>query len=225
MAKDDEYLTNGYKLNPGDSGLLDQFKLDSMDYWRLCDELTILQAALLVAGEDPATSHAYVENWTIEQRPIGYEAAKTAITHALRKGTIIGNIEPMYEGDINGNQYPIEGTISVASSTVDVESLRDMLKRRGLRTGFFFPTESDSPDYLDSRHPRYAPKLAAAVSAWTAVTDPGKISPKKALEKWLREHAAMFGMTDDEGNPVNQAIEDCSKVANWQPGGGAPKTP
>ena len=34
-----------------------------------------------------------------------------------------------------------------------------------------------------------------------------------------------FGLTDEEGNPINQAIEECSKVANWNPGGGAPKTP
>ena len=67
--------------------------------------------------------------------------------------------------------------------------------------------------------------LAAAVKAWQAVTDPKGKSPKQALDKWLREHAADFGLTDDEGNPVNQAIEDCSKIANWQPGGGAAKTP
>jgi len=32
-------------------------------------------------------------------------------------------------------------------------------------------------------------------------------------------------MTDEDGAPVNQAVEDVAKVANWQPGGGAPKTP
>ena len=79
--------------------------------------------------------------------------------------------------------------------------------------------------HLDPKNPRYAPKLAAAVRAWQAVTDPGKVSPKKALTKWLREHAAEFGLSDDEGKPNETGIEEVAKVANWQPGGGAPKTP
>jgi hypothetical protein len=43
--------------------------------------------------------------------------------------------------------------------------------------------------------------------------------------KWLREHAAKFGMTDDDGKPNETGIEEAAKVANWQPTGGAPKTP
>lgn len=82
-----------------------------------------------------------------------------------------------------------------------------------------------SADYLDPNHPRYAPKLAAAVRAWQAVTDAGGKHPKQALAKWLRENAAEFGMTDDGGKPNETGIEEAAKVANWQPGGGAPKTP
>lgn len=84
---------------------------------------------------------------------------------------------------------------------------------------------NDSHGYLDPKNPRYAPKLAASVKAWQAVTDPRGRSPKKALDNWLREHAADFGLMGDDGIPVNTAIEECSKVANWQPGGGAAKTP
>jgi hypothetical protein len=46
--------------------------------------------------------------------------------------------------------------------------------------------------FLDPKNPRYAPKLAAAVLAWEATgneASTGK-SPKQALLKWLREHAA-----------------------------------
>lgn len=112
-------------------------------------------------------------------------------------------------------------------STIDREDLISWLRSRGFTNGFFF-TESqdtDSPGYLDPQNPRYAPKLAAAVKAWQAVTDTGGKTPKRALEKWLREHAADFGMTDEDGNTVNTAIEEVAKVANWAPGGGAPKTP
>jgi hypothetical protein len=45
------------------------------------------------------------------------------------------------------------------------------------------------------------------------------------LLKWLREHAADFGLSDEDGKPNETGIEEAAKVANWQPGGGAPKTP
>lgn len=108
---------------------------------------------------------------------------------------------------------------------INRDDLIAWLQSNGIRTGFFFPAATDAPDYLDPKNPRYAPKLAAAVRAWQSVTDPGGKHPKQALAKWLREHAAEFGMTDDEGKPNETGIEEAAKVANWQPGGGAPKTP
>jgi hypothetical protein len=111
-------------------------------------------------------------------------------------------------------------------STVSKADLVAWLSAAGFRSGFFFPDASnDAPDYLDPSHPRYAPKLAAAVKAWQEVSDPAGKHPKQALVKWLREHAAEFGMTDDEGKVNETGIEEVAKVANWQPGGGAPKTP
>lgn len=109
-------------------------------------------------------------------------------------------------------------------TTVSREDLVAWLTARGVRSGFFFPTGSSGPDYLCPKNPRYAPKLAAAVRAWLAVTDPNGRHPKQALAKWLREHAAEFSLTDDEGKPNETGIEETAKVANWQPGGGAPKT-
>jgi hypothetical protein len=105
-------------------------------------------------------------------------------------------------------------------TTITRTDLVNWLHSRGMRTGFFFPDASpDTPGYLDSKNPRYPRKLAAAVSAWMAVTEPSKKSPKQALDKWLREHATDFGLTDAAGNPINAAIEECSKVANWKFGG------
>lgn len=226
--------------------------MDELDYWRLCDELNIAQAALLITGAEP-TIASEIERWKPEERPRGYEAAKTAISQgllnydtyaresansgdsseqeylvSLRRRSIEGQLIPHFDSDMNGNTLgPIEGTVDVFRSKVIVGALKQWLLSRGFTTGFFFPepVTSGEPDYLDPRNPRYAPKLAAAVRAWQAVTDPGKKTAKQALDKWLREHATEFGLTDDDGNPVNQAIEECSKVANWNPGGGAPKTP
>lgn len=80
--------------------------------------------------------------------------------------------------------------------------------------------------YLDPNHPRYAPKLAAAVRAWLAVDDPpaGKTA-KQSLVNWLRENAPELGLTGPEGKPNELGIDECAKVANWRTDGGAPKTP
>ena len=201
--------------------------MDELDCWRVCESLSVREAALLFSGVDPAGENgAYCEDWRPHERPHGYEAAKSGITDALKRGAIKGEFVPQYDTDINGNLCgEIPGTVDLNVSRVEVDSLREWLSRRGVRTGFFFPATNDAPDYLDPNNPRYAPKLAAAVRAWQAVTDTGNKTPKQALAKWLREHAAEFGMTDDEGKPNETGIEEAAKMANWQPGGGAPKTP
>lgn len=196
---------------------------DDLDYWRLCDELSICEAALLVAGHSPGKL-AYVEQWDSDKRPKGYEAAKTAIKNALRGGRIAGAIELEQNADPDGNLYTIPDTVSL-TSRLEVESLKEWLASRGFRQGFFFPDRTETPDYLDPGNSRYAPKLAAAVRAWQSVTAPAGKHPKQALAKWLRENAVEFGLTDDEGKPNETGIEEAAKVANWQPGGGAPKTP
>ncbi|MBK6677228.1 MAG: hypothetical protein IPG52_10495 [Rhodocyclaceae bacterium] len=131
-----------------------------------------------------------------------------------------GSIRNGYEPAVIYCETPDWGKTAVA-----VSDLVAWLEAAGIRTGFFFPTATDAPDYLDPKNSRYAPKLAAAVRAWQSVTDAGGKHPKQALAKWLREHAAEFGMSDDEGKPNETGIEEAAKVANWQPGGGAPKTP
>src|SRR5580704_4937227 len=173
--------------------------MEDLDYWRLCDELSVIQAALLIAGRDPSSDADSVEGWEAEKRPPGYEAAKTAISNALRRGAIAGQRIKIDEYDFNGNlNGVIEDSVDLARSRIEVDSLREWLAGRGLKTGFFFPEQPDFGDYLNPRHPRYAPKLAAAVLAWRATENESAVigkSPKQALTKWLREHAADFGMT------------------------------
>jgi hypothetical protein len=77
--------------------------MEKLDYWRLCDELSVIQAALLIVGEDPSSNLGYVEDWDLHERPEGYEAAKTAISNALRSGAIKGKVIRLYEQDINRN--------------------------------------------------------------------------------------------------------------------------
>jgi len=237
--------------------------MEGLDYWRLCDELSVTQAALLICGHDPGGEMAYVESWSTHERPLGYEAAKSALKHAILSGGLPAIVrrsawERGWDEEPSEGEY-FEKAVSIFASdvpvanlraidkaesvrargviyraepdwcltTVYVENLRKWLKKRGFSSGFFFPEEDGKVgvEYLDKSHARYANKLAAAVNAWLAVEDPAGKHPKGALVKWLREHAAEYGLSDDEGKPNEQGIEECAKVANWQPGGGAPKTP
>ena len=203
--------------------------MDGLDYWRLCEELDVVQAALLIAGHDPSGEMNSVEGWPPETQPAGYDAAKTAISNALSRELIKGSLVPLYGYDAEVEvARAIPNSVNLTASRVEVESLRSWLASRGFGTGFFFPMATDAPDYLDPNHPRYAPKLAAAVKAWLASCGEsatrGK-SAKQALVKWLRENAAEFGLSDADGKPNETGIEETAKVANWRPGGGAPKTP
>ncbi len=214
---------------PSDVDLADDVEFgepEISDLWRLCDHLTVKQASLLLVGIDPASeTGTYCEGWKPHERPKGYEAVKQAISSGLRGGTIKGANE-LAQSQIDQFEFvDVPFSTDPERSSVERDSLVAWLEKRGVRSKFFFPDAINAPDYLDPSNPRYAPKLAAAVRAWLAVTDPGAKSPKQALDKWLRENAASFGLTDDDGNPINNAIEECSKVANWQPGGGVPKTP
>ena len=199
------------------------------DLWRLCDQLNIIQAALLVAGHDPSSTQEFVEGWDADKRPTGYEAAKAAISRALVSQSIKGQLYEELEYDMNGNPAgPIEGSIDLKLSVVEVSDLKVWLADRGMTTGFFFPKREDGAEFLDPDHDRYSQKLAATISAWRAMDSGGMLkgkTPKQSLEKWLRLNADRFGLCDEDGKPNEKGIEECAKVANWKHKGGAPKTP
>ena len=201
--------------------------MDRYDYWRLCDQLSILQAAILMCGDDPSGEMQYVDGRDGEQQPIGYEASKSALIGWIQNEQVEGFSTHEFERDLNG--YEETDRIDLRKSWVNVESLRQMLHRRGFCDGFFVQDERKSRGYLDPDNEFYPPKLAAAVNAWETVTAVPSLTngktPKQALEKWLREHANDYGLTGNDGNPVSATIDHIAKVANWRPEGGASKTP
>lgn len=210
--------------------------MEASDYWRLCDELSISQAADLLVGMFPGEVDALNQSGAelTTSSLVAYTTNRQAALAAIRNAIAGARLPGTLRFEINANWDSISecmveeesDVLDIERTTVLVDDLKIWLRGRGLRSGFFFPEEKESPDYLNSAHPRYAPKLAAAVSAWQAAgADLNGKTPKQALAKWLREHAAEFGMTDDEGKPNETGIEEAAKVANWQPGGGAPKTP
>lgn len=218
--------------------------MEALDYWRLCDELSVIQAALLIIGVDPATSQEYISEWSANDRHAGYDATLAALTHAILAGRLKATIrksarqrgyneEPEENESVGrderGIQIIYKDEPDWNMTTVQVEELRAWLRTRGFKTGFFFPEDTESADYLNPADSHYAPKLAAAIGAWEAVkADPvamrGKTA-KQAILIWLRRHADQYGLTKDDGTPNEQGIEEVSKIANWDTKGGAPKTP
>lgn len=205
---------------PGVSGL-DGF---ISPWWRLADTLSVVEASLLILGIEPQAVADSVENYVEAEQPTGYRAVKAGILAGLKNKSLKGQLNHPEHTDFHGNYSQDETRYDLDTSHVEVESLITWLRSRGFSTGYFF---SDDPQHglKDENHPRYAPKLAAAVEAWESYdeksTAPG--TAKQKLAKWLRLHAAEYGLTDDEGKPRESVIEQLATIANWATKGGAPK--
>lgn len=192
------------------------------DAWKLCDRLSVIQASLLIAGYDPIDQQR-MHLSDMDKALSHFLAIKTALLAAIDERSGFGERVYVASGYDDEKQY-----LDLELSYVRVEHLKAFLTEKGVRDGFFFPLEGNHADYLDPAHSRYAPKLAAAVRAWEALDNAATLagkSPKKALEKWLRENAADFGLTSEEDGVVNEsAIEAIARISNWRPQGGAPST-
>lgn len=213
--------------------------MESMDYWRLCDEVSIIQAALLIIGEDPSGGNNYVEGWEFDNQPTGYQAARTALSNAIvsgelpaviRRSLTKGHLEDSETEEWLGQKGQYKSEMDIYLTTIKVKDIRGWLSKRGISTGFFFPhIVSNRPDYLDTQHANYSPKLAAAIEAWLAITETPELTKAKSVKQtimiWLRSKAGRFGLIKDDGNPNESGIEEVAKVANWETKGGAPKTP
>jgi len=193
--------------------------------WLLADRLSIVEAALLLVDIEPQGTSEHVENWVDSSKPTGYVAARRAILSALLNKRIEGAINRVFEEDGRGN-FQETDKIDPGQSWVETESLRDWLRVRGFQGVFFsFGAAESAPAYLDRSHPRYAPKLAAAVEAWEAHSESDRTpgTAKQKLQRWLRLNASRFGLVDEDGKPTETVIEEISKISNWARTGGAPR--
>jgi hypothetical protein len=194
--------------------------MDRLNRWKLAGQLNAYQIALLIAGYDPAEFEDQYEKWPDEVK-LDISAYLTAIKNAAKSGSVVFK-EVTYE-------WNNEGSTDWYSSIINIDSLREWMRSRNFSDGFFVASETKLDGLADPEGKFYAPKLAAAVRAWNEVTatfdaQSGK-TPKKALDIWLRNHAAEYGLTNKNGNPNDLGIEEISKIANWKPQGGASPTP
>jgi hypothetical protein len=212
--------------------------MEALDFWKLCDRVTVFQAIVLTIGLDPGnlrSKDVEGERWHRERQeksPDGYGAVKTALLTAIQNGDLKGvTVCELRDTDINGNDNgSLPGTVDIDGTYIPTAAIRQFLKERNFQSAFFTPHEDPSmPGYLDPAHPCYATKLAAAVDAWTVVTTEGKYetesTPKQLMEKWLRINAVRYGLNKPDGKLNEDGISQITKIANWKPEGGAARTP
>ena len=194
--------------------------MNPIDFWKLCDDLRVCDAALLVMGCNPS-DHSI--NNAVYNAPKGHDAVSHAIVSNLESGKIEG--KKQY---IDDEGYSGDDLLDEMRSTVNVESLKQWMQSKGLTVHFFFFPDATPSAILDPSHPRYSPKLAATIRAWEALDTDEDLSgktPKQAAQIWLRKHAQEFGLSDEDGKLAESVIENLAKIVNWQTQGGAPKTP
>ena len=177
-----------------------------LTYSDWCEIINMHQITLLILSEDPEDIQKLIENSdSAKNQKSYYEAVRAALYDSLLS-------HPPQVLSTRVHNEPIKKSLTLDSKG---------------KPQFVFPRKSDQPDYLDTEHARYAPKLAAAVYAWLAMGDQGltvKKSPRQGLECWLRTHADEYNLTDAQGRPKESAIKECARIANWKPEGGAPKS-
>lgn len=232
--------------------------MDIFDYWRLNEDFSLPEVAMLMLGINPQDlERLYSYQKKIDQfredqnasdagfdvdlvqpckpdydkDPTEWKERYELVLKTLSKAILCGRLKAEKKmvtvqdwdssmGECNYEKDTDE--IDVEKTMVHLEDLQDWLKSRGICTGFFFLDSKTSaiPEYLNPNHDCYAPKLAAAVSAWLAVTGNPELqknkNPKPAIDIWLRKNADMYGLTKDDGNPNELGIKEISKVANWK---------
>ncbi|WP_375702269.1 hypothetical protein [Bartonella sp. AA89HNZF] len=213
---------------------------ESIEWLLRSQKITILQAALLIVDLNPL-----ICKFTNALRPGGsdiYEGgnqvplAKIALFRAVYNEIVREveeeklRVEWYYRCDFQG--FRLEENPIAEYSSVSLDDLRKWLLLRGKRPKVFFPednfaeTKDQKYAFQDPTHPRYAPKLAAIVAAWQAVSEAeGGKTVKGTLIKWLSDNAVQYKLVDDDNLPREKLIEELAAVANWEPTGGAPKTP
>ena len=206
--------------------------MKGIDLWRLCEELSVSQAALLVAGHNPE-KWLNVEELDAVERPEGYEAVKSALKGAIYSNKLTADVKHQAEYThfdyVEDGEYVPSYSPDWNETIVKVKDLRDFLSLRGCKEGFFFEENKNLPDYLDPSHPNYTPKLGAAINAWMAISNnadlPQARSIKTSIIRWLEKNAESYGLTKEDGSLNDLAIKEIAKVANWDIKGGAPTIP
>lgn len=197
---------------------------DISQWWRLNHSVSVVDASLLALGLEPQHLSRHVERTAEDSQPVGYRALKIAILTALSRAELPGHLID-FDGVVSFD-FPCDvSACDPAKSSVEFAPLLAWMEAKGFSTSYLFSEDASAQALRDKSHPRYAPKLAAAVAAWEAFDESssGAGTAKQKLIAWLRLHAGDYGLADEDGEPRESVIEEIATIANWATRGGAPK--
>lgn len=193
---------------------------ESQAYWSVwghAEILTLREAACLLAGIDPG-KYRYSDR----TMPTQAEGLASALEQAIKLGTL----KPFaaFGWDENGDPEPLQPNAIAPHaaisdrSTVLVEELAIWCDKKSITN--YWRRRQETPQLAHCDPSIYPPELQAAIEAFEAVSNDSRLtagrSVKAALMDWLKSNKSDLS---------NGACERIAIVANWQPTGGAPKTP
>lgn len=180
---------------------------------------------MLILEIEPQGVSDSIETRADDSKPEGYLAARNALESSIRGDSLDGHLSPVAIESPNGGYEEDYRRVDYHTSQVDARDLARWLAQRGYSCATFPAPDGQSAGFRDRNHPRYAAKLAAVAEAWDAFDESSEESgtPKQRLAKWLRLNAARFGLTGDDGAPMENVIEELARVGNWATTGGAPR--
>ena len=109
--------------------------VDPIERWKLADELTVYQIALLIAGYDPAEfERDQLGVWPEKVRQ-DISPFLNAVKNAARSGKLVFTCVK-YEGSYSSDDTDWD------ESTINIENLCEWLRLRNFQDGFFIPKES-----------------------------------------------------------------------------------
>lgn len=225
-----------------------------MEMWKLSDELSVIDAAILITGNDPSEQiEEYNTNgseWVQKTAYEGFEPAFKALKNAILSNRLAAALsfsvgerseyDPPSRAVLRGGRnifqarglkyYDHDGLVYLHrdpdwnETSVGVEDIKAWLTSRDIYPAFFFP-DRDPDSFMNKDHSRYSAKLACAVAAWKAVTGPARTkTPKQTIFAWVAANGIQYGLGNDEGIVSPTATEEIAKMVNWQTEGGAAKT-
>lgn len=197
----------------------DSFLNPYWDQWQHVEAVTITQAACLLTLNDPSRHSS--------GRVLPSEA--DAMATAIQQAILLRRLPPFaawaYDPDY-GQTVAVAGhDLSphlnlLRDSTIRVSDLAAWCDSKGIQHCWSALSANDEHEKPTMDIGHYPGELRAAIEAFNAVSaNPTAIagrSPRTAIVEWLESHKPEIGAN---------ARERIATVANWQPAGGAPKTP
>ena len=132
--------------------------------WHLCGQFSI-DAAALIAGYDPGLVAFFRADpgFTYELELPDLDPVLTALANAIATKKLKATIVVHKKAGRRAHSF--------SETLIEREDLVRWLEKRVPRADFFFSHQADDGmSFMDPNHPRYAPRLHAAVLAWRETT-------------------------------------------------------